>query len=162
MNFFFQAEDGIRDTSVTGVQTCALPIYLRLAYIGTHNYDIGVGLAKLVMGVKPKGGKICLQSGGAAAANHNERLQGVRDTLSGAMSKESPGDRLTGQNGWTEVDGCPLYTNDDFPLALQQEEDILNKYPDLDAFIATGGFGEFIPDGYKNFATKYKDKIASG
>ena len=24
--FFFQAEDGIRDTSVTGVQTCALPI----------------------------------------------------------------------------------------------------------------------------------------
>src|SRR5260370_5083451 len=24
--FFFQAEDGIRDSSVTGVQTCALPI----------------------------------------------------------------------------------------------------------------------------------------
>src|SRR5437879_10879557 len=28
--FFFQAEDGIRDTSVTGVQTCALPILPRL------------------------------------------------------------------------------------------------------------------------------------
>src|SRR5437879_10212301 len=27
--FFFQAEDGIRDTSVTGVQTCALPISVR-------------------------------------------------------------------------------------------------------------------------------------
>src|SRR5690348_18059110 len=26
--FFFQAEDGIRDGRVTGVQTCALPIYL--------------------------------------------------------------------------------------------------------------------------------------
>src|SRR5436309_14251182 len=25
--FFFQAEDGIRDFHVTGVQTCALPIY---------------------------------------------------------------------------------------------------------------------------------------
>src|SRR5260370_1072527 len=25
--FFFQAEDGIRDSSVTGVQTCALPIF---------------------------------------------------------------------------------------------------------------------------------------
>src|SRR2546427_5336007 len=25
--FFFQAEDGIRDLTVTGVQTCALPIY---------------------------------------------------------------------------------------------------------------------------------------
>src|SRR2546421_9427313 len=29
--FFFQAEDGIRDLIVTGVQTCALPIYLRCA-----------------------------------------------------------------------------------------------------------------------------------
>src|SRR5690606_40244576 len=28
--FFFQAEDGIRDFHVTGVQTCALPIYDRL------------------------------------------------------------------------------------------------------------------------------------
>src|SRR2546429_4508439 len=26
--FFFQAEDGIRDVAVTGVQTCALPIFL--------------------------------------------------------------------------------------------------------------------------------------
>src|SRR5207248_427973 len=26
--FFFQAEDGIRDRTVTGVQTCALPIYI--------------------------------------------------------------------------------------------------------------------------------------
>src|SRR5256886_9052109 len=31
--FFFQAEDGIRDLTVTGVQTCALPI--SLATIGT-------------------------------------------------------------------------------------------------------------------------------
>src|SRR5690606_40895444 len=28
--FFFQAEDGIRDFHVTGVQTCALPIYAGL------------------------------------------------------------------------------------------------------------------------------------
>src|SRR3712207_7364664 len=27
--FFFQAEDGIRDIGVTGVQTCALPIYVQ-------------------------------------------------------------------------------------------------------------------------------------
>src|SRR5438105_12413544 len=29
LRFFFQAEDGIRDPLVTGVQTCALPIYPR-------------------------------------------------------------------------------------------------------------------------------------
>src|SRR5256885_11069122 len=32
--FFFQAEDGIRDYKVTGVQTCALPIFERLYFKG--------------------------------------------------------------------------------------------------------------------------------
>src|SRR2546430_10714797 len=31
--FFFQAEDGIRDLTVTGVQTCALPIWCRPARV---------------------------------------------------------------------------------------------------------------------------------
>src|SRR5206468_8320170 len=30
--FFFQAEDGIRDLIVTGVQTCALPIWSRVHF----------------------------------------------------------------------------------------------------------------------------------
>src|SRR5437879_11665908 len=37
--FFFQAEDGIRDTSVTGVQTCALPISEDLARIRLAHKD---------------------------------------------------------------------------------------------------------------------------
>src|SRR5260370_12700700 len=32
--FCFQAEDGIRDSSVTGVQTCALPISTQFAAVG--------------------------------------------------------------------------------------------------------------------------------
>src|SRR3712207_7294465 len=32
--FFFQAEDGIRDIGVTGVQTCALPISADAAQVG--------------------------------------------------------------------------------------------------------------------------------
>src|SRR2546427_9543198 len=43
--FFFQAEDGIRDLTVTGVQTCALPI-CRL------DEDVEVG-AKPVRGTPP-------------------------------------------------------------------------------------------------------------
>src|SRR5699024_8403146 len=35
-NFFFQAEDGIRDRNVTGVQTCALPI---LGKLGMKYFD---------------------------------------------------------------------------------------------------------------------------
>ena len=39
--FFFQAEDGIRDYKVTGVQTCALPILglgARILSFGEHPY----------------------------------------------------------------------------------------------------------------------------
>src|SRR5256885_5889778 len=36
--FFFQAEDGIRDYKVTGVQTCALPIYWRSGLRLSHGY----------------------------------------------------------------------------------------------------------------------------
>ena len=135
---------------------------LRLAYVGTHNYDIGVNLAKAVQALKPKGGTICLQSGGAAAANHNERLQGIRDTLSGTKSDAAPGVKLTGAGGWKEADGCPLYTNDDFPTAVQQMEDILGKYPNLDAFVPTGGFPQFAGQAYARVATKFKAKIADG
>src|SRR5581483_463349 len=111
---------------------------LRAAYVGTKNYDIGVNLAKIVMKLKPKGGTICIQSGGAAAANHNERMKGIRDTIAGKVSTTPPpGDRLTGQHGWTEVEGCPLYTNDDFPLSVKQMGEILAKYPNLTAFVPT-------------------------
>ena len=47
--FFFQAEDGIRDIGVTGVQTCALPIYnnnnnnlkFKLSIIIEYTYQLG-------------------------------------------------------------------------------------------------------------------------
>lgn len=134
---------------------------LRVAYIGTHNYEIGTNLAKVVKSVKPNGGTICIQSGGAAAANHNERMQGIRDELSGTKSAASPGDRLTGQGGWTEAEGCPLYTDDDFPKSVQQFEDFMAKNPNVDAFVPTGGFPQFIPDANRAAVGKYKEQIAS-
>src|SRR5699024_11661748 len=39
--FFFQAEDGIRDRNVTGVQTCALPICLIGGCIGVLEFAKG-------------------------------------------------------------------------------------------------------------------------
>ena len=135
-------------------------IDLRAAYIGTHNYEIGVNLAKLVQKIKPEGGTVCIQSGGAAAANHNERMQGIRDTLAGVAPSTPPGERLTGQNGWTEIDGCPLYTNDDFPVSVQQFQDTMAKNPKLDAFIPTGGFPQFIPDANRAAVEPFKDAIA--
>src|SRR3712207_6447154 len=42
--FFFQAEDGIRDIGVTGVQTCALPIW-EMTTIGDPLFDLGNSLS---------------------------------------------------------------------------------------------------------------------
>src|SRR5690606_40354103 len=47
-DFFFQAEDGIRDFHVTGVQTCALPISNQ--YVG-NEYDKEASLEKDVEGL---------------------------------------------------------------------------------------------------------------
>src|SRR5256885_2774761 len=44
MFFFFQAEDGIRDYKVTGVQTCALPI---LAFLSLVPLSEGVLLGSI-------------------------------------------------------------------------------------------------------------------
>src|SRR5690554_7536490 len=53
LSFFFQAEDGIRDADVTGVQTCALPICIGLGVealeCGAHwplGHDATVALAR--------------------------------------------------------------------------------------------------------------------
>src|SRR5687768_17837235 len=42
--FFFQAEDGIRDVAVTGVQTCALPISRVHDYNAEGWTNIGYGM----------------------------------------------------------------------------------------------------------------------
>src|SRR2546429_7378356 len=56
--FFFQAEDGIRDVAVTGVQTCALPIF-----------DLGPGAGEL-------GGKLLFAGSYAAMLEEHKSLTG--------------------------------------------------------------------------------------
>src|SRR5256885_16783025 len=43
--FFFQAEDGIRDYKVTGVQTCALPIF-HLDRVSRRSWNLRGGIAQ--------------------------------------------------------------------------------------------------------------------
>src|SRR5947207_11814726 len=50
--FFFQAEDGIRDHCVTGVQTCALPIYLVQGMIWKSSRSIQEPMFRLALAWK--------------------------------------------------------------------------------------------------------------
>src|SRR5256885_6615747 len=58
--FFFQAEDGIRDYKVTGVQTCALPILVAASHraqlvlaalLGPLGHALGVGAGECAVGL---------------------------------------------------------------------------------------------------------------
>ena len=135
---------------------------LRTTYVGTYNYDIGVNLAKLVAARHADGGTICLQTGGAAAANHNERLKGARDTLAGMDTGTPPGNALSGENGWTEISGCPLITNDDGNVAVQGMTDILAANPDLTAFLSTGAFTQWYDNAYRQAVEPYMGRMADG
>lgn len=135
---------------------------VRSTYLGTKNYDIGVNLAKIAMEQQPNGGTVCLQTGGAAAANHNERLLGIRETLSGEKLGDPPGSPLAGQGGWTEIAGCPLITDDDGNKAVQGMTDILAKEADLTAFISTGAFTQWFDNAYRQAVEPYKAKMDAG
>ena len=128
---------------------------LRKTYFGTNNYDMGVGMAKELMKLKPAGGTVCLQLGNVAAANINERAAGFRDTIAGAKGTE----RLNATNGWTEAEGCPTYTNDDIPTANQQMADVFTGQPDLTAFVLVGGWAQFGPQAYAQNTDQVMDKL---
>src|SRR5690349_4960031 len=133
---------------------------LRVTFVGTDNYQFGAKLAELARQLKPRGGTVCIQSGAPASLNLDDRIQGIRDSLAGA-AKADPVKRLTGQAGWTEPSGCPVYNNDSVQLAAQQMFDVLTANPKLDAFVAVGGWAQYAPQAYRQAAALQKDRVAS-
>jgi ribose transport system substrate-binding protein len=131
---------------------------LRKTYLGTDNYLMGVKFAEHLKGLKPKGGTVCLQLGNVAADNINARAAGTRDTLSGQKGIA----RLEGQGGWTEIAGCPVFTNDQIDLANQQMADTFTANPNLDAFMLIGGWAQFAPQAYAQVTDQVIDKVKSG
>jgi ribose transport system substrate-binding protein len=130
---------------------------LRKTYLGTANYEMGVKMANHLKNLKAEGGTVCLQLGNVAAANINERAAGFRDTIAGAKGTA----KLAGEGGWTEAEGCPLYTNDDIPTANQQLADVTGAQTDLDAFILVGGWAQFGPEAYAATMSALKPRLDS-
>jgi ribose transport system substrate-binding protein len=130
---------------------------LRKTYLGTDNYMMGFRIGEYIKKAKPDGGKICTIEGNPAADNILRRAQGMRDALTGQKDLAA----LKGEGGWTEVAGCPVFTNDDGAKGVQAMTDILAANPDLDAFGIMGGWPLFgAPQPYRDLFKPMADKIA--
>ena len=131
---------------------------LRKTYLGTDNYLMGKKIGEYIAKAIPKGGTICTIEGNAAADNILRRAQGMRDALSGKEGLAA----LAGEGGWTEVAGCPVFTNDDGAKGVQAMTDILAANPNLTAFGIMGGWPLFgAPQPYRDLVGPLKDKLAA-
>src|SRR2546430_7882137 len=83
--FFFQAEDGIRDLTVTGVQTCALPIsramclrrfFLTCAQGGSSKGSDGVCTSVIASLREARSARAARSRGSTAADGSEERRVG--------------------------------------------------------------------------------------
>src|SRR5438309_11991627 len=102
--FFFQAEDGIRDGTVTGVQTCALPIFISKA---SYFHVEGTPLDKLLptthqgstdylFGGPQRGDIVVFRAPTQPDKDFIKRVIGL------------PGDTMLVKNGIAYVNGEPL------------------------------------------------------
>jgi len=130
---------------------------LRKTYLGTDNYLMGKRIGDYIKKAIPKGGTICTIEGNAAADNILRRAQGMRDSLSGKEGLTE----LKGEGGWTEVSGCPVFTNDDGAKGVQAMSDILAANPNLTAFGIMGGWPLFgAPQPYRDLVKPLAGKLA--
>src|SRR6266478_4973257 len=114
--FFFQAEDGIRDLTVTGVQTCALPITLNTAATFTPGNNNFIQIRTEVMKVTAGSGSTALtvvraQNGSAAISTI-----AVSDTVTPGNPPGQSG--ITGGNMFVHSDFSVINLNTSDSIAL--------------------------------------------
>src|SRR5258707_8181781 len=83
IHFFFQAEDGIRDIGVTGVQTCALPIWIHFVVL--------MG-GQLRFGMQRTASDDAICRGGRVV-----EIQSASNSLAGPRSPSEIGERRVGK-----------------------------------------------------------------
>src|SRR5205085_7496355 len=112
-SFFFQAEDGIRDLTVTGVQTCALPIYSSVEKM-LASTDRGLLVTRLwyirevdpyekVMTGMTRDGLFLVENGTVTGAVKNFRFNQSLIEMLKKVELMSPAVRATGEESFEMV-----------------------------------------------------------
>ncbi len=108
----------------------------RVCFVGTNNEQGGTEGGKAFASMLPKG-KFAILTGGLAADNLNQRIDGFRKAL-----KDSGGQ-------YSEIQGSPFPCNDDAAKSIQIIQDTLTRNPDLNGFFFSGGWPLFgAPEAY--------------
>ncbi|GAB3394930.1 substrate-binding domain-containing protein [Azotobacter armeniacus] len=121
--------------------------HLRRGYVGIDNLAFGRRLGLLAQRFRPAGGKLCILGSSPQDTNLRERLQGIRLQLRGAQGGGGA-ERLAGENGWREVERCPLYTADNQENALLQLATLL-KATEFDAIVSVGSWPIYEADAFR-------------
>jgi ribose transport system substrate-binding protein len=132
---------------------------LRLAYIGTDNFQLGMAFGEQLKKLRPKGGTLIIQTGRPNSPNLNLRIMGLRSELSGKIYKTPPGEILKNDLGWTEV-RAPMVNFNNIKRSVKQLESVLKVQPNrADAFVAVGGWPQNNETQYREMIEPFKDKI---
>jgi len=123
------------------------PKSARQAYVGTDNKAMGAELGRQLIKLHPQPGLYITQSGGPAAENLNQRLEGLNGVLQAA--------------GWKLAPGSPAFCNDDSALANQQLSDLYAANPNADAIVPVGGWALFAPEAYRSFVNAHRKEYDS-
>lgn len=122
----------------------------RVCFVGTNNEQGGYEGGKAFAATLPKG-KIAILTGGLAAVNLNQRMDGFHKAL-----KESGHD-------YVEISGSPFACNDDAAKSIQIIQDTLTRNPDLNGYFFSGGWPLFgAPKAYLDAMSKHLADIKSG
>src|SRR2546430_9171053 len=116
--FFFQAEDGIRDLTVTGVQTCALPIWRRTAAAATASGGATTAPSAIAAAQGIVGMSAWATTATAAVVNPTATttrlgtgaqlsLRSLSDASYAASSRTGATNSASARSGGTLIDGAP-------------------------------------------------------
>lgn len=132
--------------------------HLSQGYVGTDNRMIGVDIGELALFMRPQGGTVCIMS-----VQHDPNLQQRVEALRQTLAADSPlmkGQRLNGENGWTELDRCPELSRGSNTNALAQIEGLMdNIKPDV--ILSVGHWPIEDPDAYSKVIRPYLDSLQS-
>lgn len=135
---------------------------IRVSYIGTDNFAMGKALGKRLKEHKPEGGSVCIISGRKDTPNLQQRVRGIRASLSGNEDQQDAiafNQRLSNSGLWHEHSRCPFHTHERPDATVSQMKAILDEVGKdtnaADALIVVGLWPQ-LSKNYASVLNQYK------